>query len=66
MKGRISHWRKYPGEFEGQRPSSAEEEAQPDDEIKDLRRQARYLESARQPMSERQNPSGHEMWSIIA
>jgi hypothetical protein len=28
---------KYPGELEGQRPSSAEEEAKPDDETKDLR-----------------------------
>jgi hypothetical protein len=26
---------KYPGELEGQRPSSAEEEAKPDDETKD-------------------------------
>ena len=38
MKLALSSLPKYPGELEGQRPSSAEEEgASPDDERKDLR-----------------------------
>ena len=38
---------KYPGELEGQRPSSAEEEAKPDDETKAVRASAQF--SNRQP-----------------
>ncbi len=45
---------------------ASEEEAKPDDETKDLRRKARYSVSARQPMSDRQKPSGQRIWSIIA
>jgi hypothetical protein len=44
---------------------ASEEEAKPDDETGDLR-EALYLRSARQPMSERQKPSGQVRWSIIA
>jgi hypothetical protein len=36
----ISALHKYPGEFEGQRPSSPEEKAQADDETKDSRASA--------------------------
>ena len=44
MKLALSSLPKYPGELEGQRPSSAEEEgASPDDETKDLRRKALRL-----------------------
>ena len=38
---------RYPGEREGQRPSGAEEEAQPDDETKVVRASAQF--SNRQP-----------------
>jgi hypothetical protein len=38
----LSDWRKYPGELEGQRPSSAEEEAKADDKTKDMRASAQF------------------------